>query len=206
MLMAIEDFLRASHYELDLLELPGIHGLGFLTPTSLKRQNPDLAQLLGKLDFSPTVVRYVQGVERARLELEVRQQEESREHVRYVRELERARLEERREHGQRLAEESRKLREERQRLSEMRHELSHAGQDVLQLTRWMETLDSGVSALLRSRQWKVGRTAGELYRRATLNGEGAALDEYLEGILRKFRTWRMSGTEQDQDRKGTAGE
>lgn len=181
MLMAIEDFLRASHYELDLLELPGIHGLGILTPTSLKRQNPDLAQLLGKLDFSPTVVRYVQ-------------------------ELERARLEERREHGQRLAEESRKLREERQRLNEMRHELSHAGQDVLQLTRWMETLDSGVSALLRSRQWKVGRTAGELYRRATLNGEGAALDEYLEGILRKFRTWRMSGTEQDQDRKGTAGE
>lgn len=61
MLMAIEDFLRASHYELDLLELPGIHGLGILTPTSLKRQNPDLAQLLGKLDFSPTVVRYVQG-------------------------------------------------------------------------------------------------------------------------------------------------
>ena len=53
-LTAVEDFLRASHYELDLLELPGIHGLGILTPTPLKKQNADLARLLGKLDFPPS--------------------------------------------------------------------------------------------------------------------------------------------------------
>ena len=63
-LTAIEDFLGASQYELDLLELPGVHGLGILTPTPLKRQNPDLARLLSELDFPPLVVRYVQGVER----------------------------------------------------------------------------------------------------------------------------------------------
>ena len=66
----------------------------------------------------------------------------------------------------------------------MRHELSHARQDVLQLTRWMETLDSGVSALLLSRQWKSSHR-----RRAVpwaIKWRGAAVDEYLEGILRKF--------------------
>src|SRR5215213_2348339 len=153
-LTAVEDFLSASRYELDLLELPGIHGLGILTPRPLKQQNPNLAQFLSKLDFSPFVVRYVQGIERARLELQIRQQEERREHVSYVQGIERTRLEERREHRQRLAEESRKLgeerrehrqrlaeesrklREERQRLKKMRHELNLANQDVLQLTRW----------------------------------------------------------------------
>jgi hypothetical protein len=78
-LTAVEDFLGASRYELDLLELPGIHGLGILTPMSLKLENPDLARLLGELDFSPFFVRYVDGVERARLELQIEQQTEHRE-------------------------------------------------------------------------------------------------------------------------------
>jgi hypothetical protein len=192
---AVEDFLSASRYELELLELPGIHGLGILTPTPLKRQRPDLASLLSKLEFSPFVVRYVQGIERARLELQIRQQEEGREHVRHVKEIEKPWLEERREHRQRLAEESERLREERQKLN-------LANQNVLQLIRWLETLDSGISELLRSRQWKVGSTAGELYRRATFKGENSTPDEHLEEILRKFRTWRREGTERDQEPKG----
>ena len=36
-LTAIEDFLGASQYALDLLELPGVHGLGILAPEPLKR-------------------------------------------------------------------------------------------------------------------------------------------------------------------------
>ena len=196
-LTAVEDFLRASHYELDLLELPGIHGLGILTPTPLKKQNPDLARLLGKLDFPPSVVRYVQEVERARLELQVRQQEEREEQRRRLEEESRNLREERR----RLEEESRALREERQRLKETRHALNLANRDVLQLSRWMETLDSGISALLQSRQWKVGSTARRLYRRATFKDEGVAVDEHLEDVLRKFRSWCRNGTEQDQGMK-----
>jgi hypothetical protein len=192
---AVEDFLSASQYELELLELPGNHGLGILTPTPLKRQRPELASLLSKLEFSPFVVRYVQGIERARLELQVRQQEEGREYVRHVKEIEKAWLEERREHRRRLAEESERLREERQKLT-------LANQNVVQLTRWLETLDSGISALLQSRQWKVGTIAGELYRRATFKGGESTPDEHLEGILQKFRTWRRDGTERTREPKG----
>ena len=201
-LTAIEDFLGASQYALDLLELPGVHGLGILTPTPLKRQRPDLARLLSELEFSPFVVRYVQGIERARLELQIRQQEEGRKHVRHVKEIEKTWLEECREYRQRLAEESEKLREERRRLKKMRHEFNLANQNVLQLTRWLETLDSGISALLRSRQWNVGSIAGELYRRATFKGEKSTPDEHLEEILQKFRTWRRDGTERTREPKG----
>ena len=196
-LTAVEDFLRASHYELDLLELPGIHGLGILTPTPLKKQNPDLARLLGKLDFPPSVVRYVQEVERARLELQVRQQEE------------------REEQRQRLAEEGRKLREDAAkaggRKPQPQGRAAKTQRDAARVkprkpgcapaTRWIETLDSGISALLRSRQWKVGSTAKELYRRATFKDEGVAVDEHLEDVLRKFRSWCRNGTEQDQGMK-----
>ena len=191
---AVEDFLSASRYELELLELPGIHGLGILTPTPLKKQRPDLASLLSKLEFSPFVVRYVQGIERARLELQIRQQEEGRERAGHVKEIEKAWQEERREHRQRLAEESERLREARQKLK-------LANQNVLQLTRWLETLDIGISSLLRSRQWKVGSTAGELYRRATFKGEESTPDEHLEEILRKFRTWQRDETERTREPK-----
>ena len=60
-LTAVEDFLGGSRYELELLELPGIHGFGILTPVRLKEQNPDLAGLLSRLDFSPFVENYVLG-------------------------------------------------------------------------------------------------------------------------------------------------
>jgi hypothetical protein len=205
-LTAVEDFLSASRYELDLLELPGVHGLGILTPAWLKKQNPNLARLLDKLDFSPFVVRYIQGVERDRLELQIRQQEEGREHVRHAKEIEKSWLEERREHRQRLAGESRKLREEREKLRELRHELNLANEDVRHLTLWLETLDSGISSLLRSRQWKVGSIAGEVFRKATFKSEVSTPDEHLEEILRKFRTWRINATEQDPGMNGAADE
>ncbi len=174
-LTGVEDFLGASRYELELLELPGIHGLGILVPVQLREQHPELASLLSQLEFSPFVEAYIQGVERDRLGLEIRQQEERRE---------------RRKTQQRLTEESRELKEERQRTKEVRHELNIANRDVLQLTRWLETLDSGVSALLQSRRWKVGSAARELYRRATLKSGEPDVDERLEEVLQKFRAWR----------------
>lgn len=189
-LTAVEDFLNDSQYELELLTLPGIHGLGILTPVESKKQNPDLAAILQDLDFSPFVERYIEGVENARLEVEVSRQEERKEH----REKERQLTIENRE----LREELRKLREERQTVKELRRELNTAKRDVLQLAQWMQTLEEGISGLLRSRQWKVGRTAGELYRKVTRRPGETTVDEHLEGVLQKFRTWRQDKTSKGQ--------
>jgi hypothetical protein len=195
-LTGVEDFLGASRYELELLELPGIHGLGILVPVQLREQHPELASLLSQLEFSPFVEAYIQGVERDRLGLEIRQQEERRERRKTQQRLteeSRELKEERqksREERQKLREERQKLQEERQRTKEVRHELNIANRDVLQLTRWLETLDSGVSALLQSRRWKVGSAARELYRRATLKSGEPDVDERLEEVLQKFRAWR----------------
>lgn len=101
-----------------------------------------------------------------------------------------------REERQELRKERQRLKEERQRTKEVRHELNIANRDVLQLTRWLETLDNGISALLQSRQWKIGNTAGELYRRATRKSAETTVDEHLEEVLQKFRAWRGGGRNQ----------
>ena len=177
-LTAVEDFLGASPHELELLELPGIHGLGILTPLPLKQKNPDLARLLGEMDFSPFVVRYVSGVESARLDLQIAHLEGEDQEVR-----------------QRLAEESRRLRE-------ARDELNLAKREVLQLSEWLYDLDDGISVLLRSQRWRVSSAVIGLYRKATFRGTEVAVDGAMENILRKFRTWHRERMAWYQDQKG----
>ena len=189
-LTAVEDFLGASRFELDLLVLPGIHGLGILTPLPLRQKHPDLERLLGEMDFSPFFVRYVDGVERARLELQIHQQAEHRERARGD-QLE-GKIQ---EYRQRLAEESRRLRE-------ARHELNLAKRDVLRLSEWLYDLDVGISVLLRSRRWRVSSAAVGLYHKATFKGKEVAVDGSIEDTLRKFRSWLRERTVQDQKGKG----
>jgi hypothetical protein len=175
-LTAVEDFLESSRQELELLELPGIHGLGILTPVRLKKGNPDLARLLGEMDFSPFVMRYVDGIESARLELQIDQQTGDQLDG------------EDQDYRQRLAEES-------LRLQEARHELNLTKQDVRQLSEWLYDLDDGISVLLRSRRWKVSSAAIGLYRKATFKGKETAVDGSMEDILRNFRAWRKERRE-----------
>ncbi len=207
-LTGVEDFLNESQYELDLLKLPGIHGLGILVSAQLKERLPRLTEFLDDLNFPPFVERYIQGIEKARLELEIRQQEEHREYKQRLTEESQKLRQERqnlREGRQNLRQERQKLKKERQRAKETQHELNVANRDVLQLTRWLENLDSGVSTLLQSRQWKIGSTVRELYRRATRKPTETTVDEHLEEVLKKFRAWRKNGRAQDEDTKAGGG-
>ena len=207
-LTAVEDFLNESQYELDLLKLPGIHGLGILASAQLKEQLPRLTEFLEDLNFSPFVERYIQGIEKARLELEIRQQEERREYKQRLTEESQKLRQERqnlREERQNLRQERQELKKERQRVKEIQHELNVANRDVLQLTRWLENLDSGVSTLLQSRQWKIGSIVRELYRRATRKPTETTVDEHLEEVLKKFRAWHKNGRAQDEDTEDGGG-
>ena len=157
-LTAIEDFMGETSYEVELLKLPGVHGLGILTTKSLKEETPRLAELLEDLDFPPFVRDYVGGIEKARLERETYHQNE------------------RGENRQRLAEESQNLREERRK--------------VAQLTRWTQALDDGVSAILRSRRWRLGGIAAGLYRKARPVDKKPAVEERLKTVSEEFHAWR----------------
>ncbi|HEX2740830.1 MAG TPA: class I SAM-dependent methyltransferase, partial [Rubrobacter sp.] len=75
-LTAVEDFMEETDHQLELTRLPGIHGLGILIPSQLKESNAKLADFLEQLRFSSFVSRYIEGVERARLEIQILQHEE----------------------------------------------------------------------------------------------------------------------------------
>jgi hypothetical protein len=74
-LTAVEDFLEETEQAIELVQLPGLHGLGILVPFQLKERNSKLAGFLDVLDLSPTVIRYIELVEEARIEMEVDLQE-----------------------------------------------------------------------------------------------------------------------------------
>ncbi|CAA9450768.1 MAG: Putative N-acetylgalactosaminyl-diphosphoundecaprenol glucuronosyltransferase [uncultured Rubrobacteraceae bacterium] len=74
-LTAVEDFLEQMKQEVEVMRVPGFHGLGILVPSRLKQQNAKLAEFLDVLDLPPIVARYVELVEEARVEAEIERQE-----------------------------------------------------------------------------------------------------------------------------------
>lgn len=178
-LTAIEDFLGETDHRLDLTRLPGIHGLAILVPARLREENTELGSLLENLRFLPFISGYVEAVEKARLDDQIRQQEE------------------RVNHRQRLEEESRALRETRQELKEARRELRESPiEEVARLARWLEEMSEGTSALLRSRQWKIGQALGELHRKALRRPENPTPADHLQEVMGRFRAWQEDGASQ----------
>ena len=79
-LAAVEDFLRETEQEVELIVVPGFHGLALLVPPRYRR-NRGLAEILDIWDLPPNVARHAERLEEAWLEVEVRRQEL---HARYL--------------------------------------------------------------------------------------------------------------------------
>ena len=189
-LTAIEDFLGETDYRLDLTRVPGIHGLAILVPVRLREENAELGSFLENLRFSPFVSGYVEAVERARLDDQIRQQEERVNQRRRLEEESRALREARQE----LKETRQELKETRQELKETRQELREIPpslrEEVARLARWLDEMSEGTSALLRSRQWKIGLALGELHRRVLRRAEGPMAADHLQEVMGEFRAWQ----------------
>ncbi|HLL56430.1 MAG TPA: hypothetical protein VK359_00750, partial [Rubrobacteraceae bacterium] len=94
-------------------------------------------------------------------------------------------------------EESRALRETRQELKEARRELRESPmEEVARLARWLEEMSEGTSALLRSRQWKIGQALGELHRKALRRPENPTPADHLQEVIGQFRAWQEDGASQ----------
>ena len=73
-LTAVEDFLKETDQELELIVVPGFHGLALLVPPRYRR-NRGLAEVLDNWDLPPNVARHAERLEEAWLEVEVQRQE-----------------------------------------------------------------------------------------------------------------------------------
>ncbi len=71
-LTAVEDFLEEADETIELVKIPGFHGLGILIPLRVKEQIPGFSDTLA---LPPNLTRHVQRLEQARLEAEIEQQE-----------------------------------------------------------------------------------------------------------------------------------
>lgn len=71
-LTAVEDFQREFRFPLELLVIPGFHGLGILFPSELKHNNPALGRFLDSWNLPDGHRRYLGILEEARLHLAIR--------------------------------------------------------------------------------------------------------------------------------------
>lgn len=67
-LTALEDFLKETEQQLELIELPGLHGLGILIPLHLKEQNREFTELMESLSLPQVIERHLQKTEESRIE------------------------------------------------------------------------------------------------------------------------------------------
>lgn len=72
---AVEDFLKETGQQLELVVVPGFHGLALLVPPRF-RQNEDLAEILDTWNLPPNVALHAGRLEEAWLETQVRYQEQ----------------------------------------------------------------------------------------------------------------------------------
>jgi hypothetical protein len=150
-LTAVEDFLEQTEQAIELIQLPGLHGLGILVSSQLKEANAKLATFLDGFKFSPTVVRYVELIEEARLGVVIDRRES------------RARLE------TQLEKVKTQLEEVKGRLDKENEALQTRGerleQWVLQLTDQNQHLMQQLQDVQNSKTWRVLNTLNSIWVR-----------------------------------------
>jgi hypothetical protein len=150
-LTAVEDFLEETEQAIELIQLPGLHGFGILVPSQLKEQNTKLTRFLDVLKLSPTVVRYVELIEEARLGVVIDRQES------------RARLE------TQLEEVKTQLEEVKTQLEKENETLQTRGerleQRVLRLTDRNQHLMQQLQDIQSSKSWRALNTLNSIWAR-----------------------------------------
>lgn len=177
-LTAVEDFLDQTEQFVELIKIPCLHGLGILVPTQLKEQNKDLAQILEAWKLPPMVTRYMEQVERTRVEDGIFWEE-------YRKQSEAAQKSELQALKKEVADKDRQL-------TSLSIKLKKTSREIDKLVRWIEQLDRGIATMLNSRQWKIGHALGEARRLILLKPRVPTASDYLSGISREFHKWQKS--------------
>ncbi|MBW1743030.1 MAG: glycosyltransferase [Deltaproteobacteria bacterium] len=164
-LTAVEDFLKESEQALELVKLPGLHGLGVLIPTLVREQKPELGRLLEDLALAPFARRHVDLVEEVRIETEIKRQE-------------------------RISALRNEVKCHEERLEHQSKIMGQQSQDINRLIHWIDELNLGISAMLNSWRWRFGNTVGEIRRRLLLKPKVPMASDHLLRIMRRVDKWR----------------
>jgi hypothetical protein len=164
-LTAVEDFLEETEQLIELVQLPGLNGLGILVPSQFIKQNSKLAGFLGDLDLSPTLTRYLELVEEARIEMEIDLQEHRARSQRLRRRWEKQQAE--------LEKENNRLKKKRARWEKQQAELkkkqaqseerqAELEQWSLQLVEENQRLTQQLQDIQNSKSWRLLSTLNRI--------------------------------------------
>lgn len=69
-------------------------------------------------------------------------------------------------------------------------ELDHRSQEIHKLSRWIDELEVGVSALLKTSRWRIGHAIGELSRRAMFKPRVPMASDHINRLVNEFHAWK----------------
>lgn len=67
---------------------------------------------------------------------------------------------------------------------------SQVGEESERLVNWLQQLDTGVTALLESRRWKIGDASGKVLDAISRRGNTKTAADHLQRVLAEFRAWK----------------
>lgn len=216
-LTAIEDFLKKTEQSIELIQVPGLHGLGILVSLTLKQQNAKLAKFLETLSLPPEVEKLIDRIEQVRLEAEIERKE-------YEAALEEAEANHRSEiehwqqqvtqlqqqqasyierwqqqiadlQQQRLTDKAETERWQQQ-VSDLQQQLTEAkkqySHNVEKLVNWIQQFDDLVTAMVSSRRWRIGDFLYNIYRKLLFMPIDPSPQEHQNILIEKLRVWEQN--------------
>ena len=189
-LTAVEDFLKETEQDLELVVIPGVNGLGILAPLHLKEHNAEFADHLEELKLPKAATQLIEVVERDRLETLIRQQQ-YRAAFERIQERRSAELD---GHKMRLRAKERQNEELRNRLIKLERDAGVESpgklEDVELLIRCINRLDNVISVVLNSRRWKIARAVSGFARKVLRKPAEPRVPVEVRRIREEFGAWR----------------
>ena len=208
-LTACEDFVEESGQKLEFLTLHGLFGLGIIFSRHLSHQNKELEIFFEELEVRTAVKRYLERIEKARIESELllcnkkdelkKVMSEGKERINELKGRHEENINELKgQHEERINElkgqHEEKINElkgqHEEKIEQIEGELKKRALEVKMLGQWVEQLITLISEILNSNRWKIGNRIGDILRMLTLKHQVPMAGDRLEELTGRFEAWK----------------
>ena len=181
-LTAIEDFIDETQHKVRFINIPGLHGFGIILPLHFESLYPKLTTFLDQYSSDTAVIKHVENIEKERIENLIHISNALYE-VDVLRDLKEQETK------------AKQVMEKQVGDLDIKIQKLHAREKILidqvnTLSTWIESIEQGVTALIKSRRWRIAVLVGEFIRKIRFRSKIPMVEDYLAVTLKDFNGWK----------------
>jgi len=193
-LTAIEDFIAQAYFNLELITIPGLYGLGVLIPLNLRRHNPELDTFVNKIKIDPAVKVLIEKIETDRIlkQLAVNRRDDELVLVKQKIETIVKNHEKDNQQQQAIIKDKQQIIEDlKKQLVQTIKEVQAGDKKIKVLHRYIDRFETDFFAMLESRRWKIGNAIGELIQKIMLKKKAPMAFENIQKTFGEYQNWKI---------------